>query len=218
MLCEFKKRSTNERCPNVAEWRASDEGSIRGVFCFKHRTHAGGTTLERIAGEAKKIGRYTLASDIVRHDNAQHAIRIGQVVAVAYEGDEMPWGIHYSNGKTVYIGRYDHEARRRVDPPADYKEVCLGIKGSVKAIVVGHNRDCDGTPLYVVSDKPIGYTFGGIRESHEYGSWVKYFEHGFSESSLTICPGEFIPLRYRDIWHFKRCMLGEERDLYGSVD
>lgn len=220
MQCDFKKRSTNEQCPNIAEWEASDAVLIRGRFCFKHRTVAGGTELRRIAGEPKRAGRAVLMSDLFRYDNQRHNIPIGQVVEVTYNGDESPWGIEWSNGRSIYTGpRYDMERHEHIQPPAEFKEVCLGIRGTVKAIVVGFTRDCDGTPLYILSDKPIGYTpGGGFRESHEYGSWVNYFEHGFSERSLKVCTGEFIPLKYRDIWHYKRCLLGEDRDLYGHIE
>lgn len=33
---------------------------------------------------------------------------------------------------------------------------------------------------------------------------IRFLEHGFSEESLKICEGEFVPIKYQDIEEYKR--------------
>jgi len=61
------------------------------------------------------------------------------------------------------------------------------VKVHARLWVVSHNRDCDGTPLYSLSDKKIedimhlAEYFG----TGSYDQFARVYEHGFSESSLT---------------------------------
>jgi hypothetical protein len=105
----------------------------------------------------------------------------------------------------------------------------VGIKGELKMIVVGHHRDCDGTPLYILSFKPIGFPAGKYSVydpqtqqtvyPHEgrsdlvmglkYGMWAGFHVHGIGRDSFEVCPDEFIPLKYEDIYEYEEKMRRE---------
>ena len=85
------------------------------------------------------------------------------------------------------------------------KEICTGIKGKVKLIVVGHSRDCDGTPLYVLSSKSIGYISGyeSVKQQISYKRWVNLFITDISEDHLQECFGEKVELEYKSVFEFE---------------
>lgn len=85
----------------------------------------------------------------------------------------------------------------------------MGYKGKVKGIVVGHSRDCDGTPLYILSDLAVRYNpYHDILERLEYKKWAGFVTGGFSERSLRVCEGEFEALQFDNIYDYERDMLG----------
>ncbi len=65
----------------------------------------------------------------------------------------------------------------------------IGITGIVKLYVIAHTRDCDGEPLYKLSDYPMG-TEGEDNSFCEMARWRKTFAtitlQGIPESALTV--------------------------------
>lgn len=64
------------------------------------------------------------------------------------------------------------------------------IKAHARLWVVGHHRDCDGTPLYILADKKIDTLLHLAQYYHtsvdHLGIYGNVYETGFSESSLTV--------------------------------
>lgn len=63
----------------------------------------------------------------------------------------------------------------------------VDLKGKCKLFVVLQGRDCDGTPLYCLSDIPVVYPSDSKVFSHEqmaYNTVAKVCEHGYSEDNL----------------------------------
>jgi len=154
--------------------------------------------------EGKKKGKKGVAVCLsrlpeFRHDHEEHTIPVGQVVIVE-EWDEGEWRFGNLEG-----------------------DICLGIKGRLKMIVVGHHRDCDGTPLYILSFKPVGYPlnkytyydegsgqtihpFPGLSDfmmGLKYGMWIGFKLDGINADSLTVCEGEFIPMKHEDVYAYE---------------
>jgi len=106
---------------------------------------------------AAKDGRPVLVSRLLRYDHLTHDIPLGSVVEVEIE--------KYSTREGG---------------------VEVNLKGLCKLYVVGKGRDCDGTPLYTVSDLPV--LSDGIRAFTDdyklYKTISHVFEHGYSARSL----------------------------------
>jgi hypothetical protein len=177
-----------------------------------------------------------------RHDDEQHTIPLGQVVILEeWDGDEWRFGHieknkHFAErfddpdfqGTTFRERHYIPGGRGDYEEGDLFQEIVLGIKGKLKMIVVGHHRDCDGTPLYVLSFKPIGFPIGKYAHydeenkkticphpdrsdfsmSMKYSMWVGFTVNGISESCLTICKDEFVPLKYEDVFEYEESMRG----------
>lgn len=82
-------------------------------------------------------------------------------------------------------------------------EIVVGFTGTMRMIVVSHNRDCDGTPLYGVASKPVKPPKGhSIAEGIRYRSLVGFYDHGYMEQSLTPVEGQKLEMKdyedYRD--------------------
>lgn len=108
---------------------------------------------------AQKEERPVFVSRLFRYDHLSHKIPLGAIVEVNVK---------------IYS-----------DCPSVGTE--LKLTGRCKLMVVKHHRDCDGTPLYVLSDIPVvspemkdGDIFG------KYKIFSKYFGSGYSEESLTF--------------------------------
>lgn len=72
------------------------------------------------------------------------------------------------------------------------KEICLGVKGSARLIVVGHHQDCDGTALYVLADKAIETPkTHSIVDGMKHRSFCNLVVNGYDEQSLKPT-GEFV--------------------------
>jgi hypothetical protein len=117
--------------------------------------------------------------------DAKHEFEIGQVVIL------NTWHDEWCCGKILRSTRD--------------KEICTGIKGKVKLIVVGHYRDCDGTPLYVLSSDSIGYISGyeSVKQQTSYKRWVDLFITGISEDHLQECFGEKVELKHKSVFEFE---------------
>lgn len=71
----------------------------------------------------------------------------------------------------------------------------VSLKGICKLFVVRHHRDCDGTPLYILSDRPV-IDKGWIAFSEgwrQYKVFTNVWVHGYSEDSLKPT-GKYLPL------------------------
>ncbi len=87
-------------------------------------------------------------------------------------------------------------------------EVHIGIIGMVRALVVGHSRDCDGNPLYCLSNIRVRFAGacipedirGSLGETLEYKKWSNFLSTGWSEESLKVVEGKIIPLKYQSIF------------------
>lgn len=127
----------------------------------------------------------------------EHEFEIGQVVILNTWGDEWCCG--------------------NVLKTSDGKEISTGIKGKVKLIVVGHHRDCDGTPLYMLSSDAIGFIpehKENIRQHHTYKKWVDFFIHAISEDSLDVCFGEKVEMKYNSIFEYEDKVRRDLASLY----
>lgn len=85
-----------------------------------------------------------LVSSRFRDENAklEHELPLGAVVEVNFD-DSAP--------EKVYR-RKDGDVIATVPGTASepYEEIVIGFRGVQYLVVVGHNRDCDGTPLYIL--------------------------------------------------------------------
>lgn len=70
----------------------------------------------------------------------------------------------------------------------------VDLKGRCRLYVVAHSRDCDGTPLYSLSDIPVLYPTGDkfSREALVYKALATLVQHGYSEESLVVVAQERI--------------------------
>jgi len=85
--------------------------------------------------------------------------------------------------------------------PGHEDEIVVRLRGQCRLYVVGHMRDSDGTPLYVLSDIPVVYPtttsmFDGAKMMYRY--LAQMLEFGFGEDSV-------LPT-------------GQVRKLYDSID
>ena len=95
------------------------------------------------------------------------------------------------------------------------QDVHIGIVGKVRGIVVGHSRDCDGTPLYCISNLRVKYHCAnlpeGMRsrmtETMTYSKWAKIFSSGWGEGNLKVLDGQFVPLLFESIFEYEEDMM-----------
>ena len=65
------------------------------------------------------------------------------------------------------------------------------MKAHARLYVVTHNRDCDGTPLYCLSEKKrewfehFGIDFNSHSSMRQIDVYCKFYDGGFAEESLT---------------------------------
>lgn len=140
-----------------------------------------------------------------RQDHLQHRHPLGQVVVL------KTW---HSNQDEFVLGE--------VLKGQEDQEIVTGFQGKIKLIVVGHNRDCDGTPLYVLSVKPIGFPQlgyydeqnhcmvypdgrGGLDHDFRYRRWVSFFVTGIGEDNIEPTE-EFIPLQHDSIYDYEEAL------------
>lgn len=117
-----------------------------------------------------------------------------------------------NNGKTI---RENNFAQKHKYPLGTIIEVDIEIntdfggdsyvnlKGTSVLYVVSHNRDCDGTPLYGVSDIPVEHNCESFsQDALLYKYIATIHQHGYSEESLRDT-GKFVQL-HRDIREYLR--------------
>jgi hypothetical protein len=135
-----------------------------------------------------------------------HLIPLGQVVEVEIT-EEMDVGASYRVNEFVYD---DGTIVPKSKGVIGEKDIHLGTIGKLKGLVVGHTRDCDGEPLYVLSDIRVKFNDDrGLEETLSYKKWSSFFQTGFPESCLKVIEGEFVPLEYGSIFDYERSMFEE---------
>lgn len=101
------------------------------------------------------------------------------------------------NGRTIRENNLDKEHLYQIGEvvevdldlsrPGHDDGIDINLKGICTLYVVGHGRDCDGAPLYSISDIPVEFPDGTSSFSHEklvYRTLAKVVEHGYSEEAL----------------------------------
>jgi len=103
----------------------------------------------------------------MRHDDLSHNIPVGAIV-------EIPNFNRFFEEQTT--GRWpDTKAIEGTQ---------IEIEGRARLYIVGHTRDCDGTPLYMVSAAPIGFP-SSIPDRMKYALLARFSDSGYSEESLV---------------------------------
>ena len=73
-------------------------------------------------------------------------------------------------------------------PAEDLRRSEVNLKGACRLYVVSHTRDCDGSPLYTVSDLPVVYDYSQqtyySKSALLHRSVAKVLESGYSEEGL----------------------------------
>ena len=141
-----------------------------------------------------------------------HNIPLGQVVDVEITDD--------FGADAIFVGK-DYDFKGRYGKPSEGvegdQEICLNFVGKLRALVVGYSRDCDGTPLYCLSNIRVKYNCdhlpddvkSRLRETMLYKKWSEYLKTGFSEDSLKVVEGQFVPLLYKSIFEYEKMMYKE---------
>jgi hypothetical protein len=143
----------------------------------------------------------------------QHKIPLGQVVE--FDRDDG-WGVD-----AIYYGNdYKFPADRSWMKPTEGvegdQEIVLTVIGTYRGIVVGRSRDCDGTPLYAVSDARIEYlrdksTEPSIVETMNYKKWCNWLITGISQDGLRVIEGQFVPLLYKSAFEYENHYAGKTK-------
>jgi len=91
----------------------------------------------------------------------------------------------------------------------------VNLKGKCTLYVVGHMRDCDGTPLYILSDIPVVYPVDEPMLSQQkllYDTYSHVMEHGYGEDSLKATG------RHRSLFPTLKAWLFDGPDVELGVD
>ena len=124
----------------------------------------------------------TESGKTIREENLEkvHNIALGQVVELDVDVEESPMRIYR-------LG-------------SDKKEVLIGFTGTLRLVVVGHLRDCDGTPLYGLADQPVLLPESkSVVDNMKHRRFMNYVSCGHSEESLTVVDGEILQVeRFED--------------------
>ena len=152
-----------------------------------------------------------------------HDIPLGQVVEVELTDSCGMDAIFY--GKD-YKFPEDREYMKPSEGVEGDKEICLCFLGTLKALVVGYTRDCDGTALYYLSNVRIKYNCGGLPENFRnkmdetklYKGYANYLSGPFSDDSLKVCEGEFVPLQYNSIYEYEDMLRREYSQLQEQIE
>ena len=100
-----------------------------------------------------------------RHDDERHNLALGAMVEVKFDNHE-----HEING------------------------MCFGTKGTMRGFIVGRNRDCDGTPLYAISPKPVLIPENFL-DKMKYKSLICDYLLNYPEYSLKVIKEGAVPLK-----------------------
>jgi len=89
---------------------------------------------------------------------------------------------------------------------SDSKPCKVNLKGRCTLLVVGHMRDCDGSPLYVLSDLPVFFPLpsnpmdptpeeGLFRQKMVYKFFAQFVQTGVRESAFIVEPDKAVRLQ-----------------------
>lgn len=113
--------------------------------------------------DAKREGRPVLVSHLLTYHHLEHTLPLGAIVKCDID-------LYNTHGQ-------------------DDTKSEVNLKGTCTLYVVNHHRDCDGTPLYSLSDIPIKYPEGSLfsQERMTYHALATYATKGggYSIDSLT---------------------------------
>ena len=218
--------------PNVHQLTCSGGGGNCSGVALKHKVIV--AQLVNVSGqEGSRIVLYCPECDFVQekipdavyqwyiNTHMSHDIPLGQVVEV-----ELTDGCGMD---AIYYGK-DYVFTREIGgkvygSPSEGvegdKEIALCFLGTLKALVVGYTRDCDGTALYYLSDKRIKYNCGGLPENFRrkmnetklYKGYATHLTGPFSGDSLKVCEGELVPLKYLSIYEYEDMLRKELQEL-----
>lgn len=135
----------------------------------------------------------------------KHNILLGQVVEVEFTEDIGVDEIFYGKDYPVPEGDRGRYFKPSENVAGD-REIVLRFIGKLRTLVVGHLRDCDGSPIYCLSNLRVKYNGSGLKENIAYNTWSKYLHLGFCEDILKVVEGEFVPLLHDSIFEYKECL------------
>jgi len=139
-----------------------------------------------------------------------HNIPLGQVVELeiteGFGADAIFYGKDYN-----FQGRYG----KPTEGVEGDKEIVLRFVGNLRALVVGYSQDCDGTPLYCLSNIRVKYNCGhlpeklggNMAETINYKKWSEFFKTGICEEDLKVIEGQLVPLKYKSIFEYEEMMM-----------
>ena len=144
-------------------------------------------------------------------NHMNYTIPLGQVVDLEITEDCGADAIFY--GKDYKFSK-DREFMKTDDSIIGDQVIVLRFLGNLRALVVGHSRDCDGTPLYCLGNIRVQYDgdelylgmHSRIQETICYKKWASYLQTGWSEDSLKIIEGQIVPLLYKSIFEYEENM------------
>lgn len=146
-------------------------------------------------------------------NHMNHKIPLGQVVELEITDGFGAEAIYRSKSYT-YPDGLTVQPEEGVEAPDEVSEIDLRFVGNLKALVVGHTRDCDGTPLYCLGFKRIQYPTDELPEGYTrmtetmlYNKWCGSIHSGISEDSLKVIEGQFVSLEYKSIFEYQKDLL-----------
>jgi DNA-directed RNA polymerase subunit M/transcription elongation factor TFIIS len=161
----------------------------------------------------EKVPDFVYQSYINTH--MSHNIPLGQVVEIeitdGFGVDAIFYGKDYVFDRKIG-GKIYGKPTEGVEGD---KEIVLRFIGNLRALVVGHSQDCDGTPLYCLSNIRVQYNCDympeGIRsrltETMNYKKWSEFLKTGICEEDLKVIEGQLVPLKYRSIFEYEEDMM-----------
>ena len=143
-----------------------------------------------------------------------HKIPLGQVVEVeitdGYGVDALFYGKDYVFDRKIG-GKVYGKPTEGVEGD---QEIVLRFIGNLRALVVGYSQDCDGTPLYCLSNIRVKYNCdhlpdgikSRISETLKYKMWSEFLKTGIPEEELKVIEGQLVPLKYKSIFEYEKMM------------
>lgn len=141
-----------------------------------------------------------------------HKVPLGQVVEIeitdGYGADALYYGKDYVFDREIG-GKVYGKPTEGVEGD---QEIILRFIGNLRALVVGYSQDCDGTPLYCLSNIRVKYNCDhlpeGIRsrlaETMKYQMWSAFLRTGVAEEELKVIEGQLVPLKYKSIFEYEK--------------
>lgn len=144
-----------------------------------------------------------------------HNVPLGQVVEIeiteGYGADAIFYGKDYVFDREIGGKIYE----KPTEGVEGDKEIVLRFVGNLRALVVGYSQDCDGSPLYCLSNIRVKYNSshlpeklrGSLAETLNYKKWAEYLQTGIAEEALKVIEGQFVPLLYESIFEYEKMMM-----------